>query len=355
MEPLGPLGRALACSAFAALTVPLVLLSSRSWIAISALIVAVVGAIYQIDVRAHPPTAQLPCTCCAYDAPPPQVMAVRSDFWTHILVGTALLRCSWCTMAEPRGNVKISYFYALLGGGLTTAIAVLLVVRTDMARVYNQMHELINVGQIILFISFGIEDFLTRSRTCHSCMSRSARARLMANVRHARAVIDPATLFAIGMATVAHQHDRQPIGVFFHESTGYALYVLAAAHVTSGLIHTAAPDSAMAKRMRSLYAVAWAVPGVLMLHMSCFVYVERNARGLHHIIYGKAGSEEATAIEIGHLYLSIDIIVSAALVATMYGWLPRAESRKVDQSYVIDHELENHLEMEEGWSSVARE
>ena len=51
MEPLGPLGRALACSAFAALTVPLVLLSSRSWIAISALIVAVVGAIYQIDVR----------------------------------------------------------------------------------------------------------------------------------------------------------------------------------------------------------------------------------------------------------------------------------------------------------------
>ena len=101
MEPLGPLGRALACSAFAALTAPLVLLSSRSWIAISALIVAVVGAIYQIDVRANPPTAQLPCTCCAYDAPPPQVMAVRSDFWTHILVGTALLRCSWCTMAEP--------------------------------------------------------------------------------------------------------------------------------------------------------------------------------------------------------------------------------------------------------------
>ena len=138
LEPLGPLGRALSCSAFAAVTIPVVLLASRTWLALLALVVAVAGAFYQLEV-----------------------MGLRSDFWTHIVVGTALCRASW--FALKVGHVRMAWKYGAIGAGLTSMIMVGLVMKTDMWRVYNQMHQLINIGQVALFITISAEDFLENS------------------------------------------------------------------------------------------------------------------------------------------------------------------------------------------------
>ena len=139
---LGPLGRALSCSAFAAVTIPVVVFSRRTWLVLLALAVATAGAAYQLNV-----------------------MQIRSDFWSHIVVGTMCCRLSWYALQS--GYIRVPWKIGLLGAGGLTMEATVLFLKMDGSNVFNQMHQLLNLGQVALFISFAADDFLENSaRAC---------------------------------------------------------------------------------------------------------------------------------------------------------------------------------------------
>jgi hypothetical protein len=175
---LGPLGRALSCIAFAAVTIPVVVFARRTWVVLLALVVATTGAFYQLIV-----------------------MNIRSDFWSHIVIGTACCRISWYALQS--GYVRVPWKIGVIGAGLLTSEFVIIFTKTDAFKVYNQMHQLLNLGQVALFVSFAADDFLENGPLAARCCP-GLRARLPM-LRRTRFVTDPAVLFMLGLAIIAHQ------------------------------------------------------------------------------------------------------------------------------------------------------
>lgn len=183
------LHKALAVTGLAAATIPFIVLSSRTWLSLTAAAAAVTGAIYQ-----------------------QQVLHVREDAWTHIAVGTGALRLSWIAVSGNGGPLRVHWVYGALGAAINFIIFLGLTINHGYARVYNQMHAVIDLGQVVLFISFGMESAVSSASRHGFCDTRRAH-RWLASAARIRPLHDAAALVAIALATINHQHDRQPIGV----------------------------------------------------------------------------------------------------------------------------------------------
>ena len=273
--PMEALHKALAVTGLAAATIPFIVLSSRTWLSLTAAAAAVTGAIYQ-----------------------QQVLHVREDAWTHIAVGTGALRLSWIAVSGNGGPLRVHWVYGALGAAINFVIFLGLTIIHGYARVYNQMHAVIDLGQVVLFISFGMESAVSSASRHGFCDTRRAH-RWLASAARIRPLHDAAALVAIALATIKHQHDLQPIGVFFHEKAGFFVAAAAALIFTSSCVHGHLPWQApLCKMMRALYALSLAMIGLLLIHMAVFVYVEQSCSGFHHIIYGDEARDEVVATEV---------------------------------------------------------
>ena len=284
-------------------------------------------------------------------------LGVHSEFLGHVIAGIALIRGGAGVLrTEHGGPMKATLPTGMLGVAIFVVAGVLQIQTTLWRKGMTLRHTAhVFIDLVGALISLGV--LLSAAAAAAGCL------RAAAAIGRARALLEPAAYLALGVLLYTHRHDGADLAIQMHAVLGVLLMALAAAQLLNNAVHAATgvtpqhqqqqqqqqqhqPQQQQQQQQqqvdwaslpidgssasggggggdasellflsRALTATAWTLPGVWLVHMSAFLYVYgMGADGSLHQLLWPADQETDAEQAVG-LYLALDVLLAAGLVA----------------------------------------
>jgi len=245
-------------------------------------------------------------------------MGMHMQVYTHVVPGIALLSVGQSVVNGNGGPVETG---SIVGPLLIFVeegfIAQYLAYKVYTDSFYSLSHNLLHFT-VAWWMASLLLDHVYKWRYPH----------LLAPLRKARAIYDPAIMVCLGLLMVGHQHDTTYIGDFFHDIWGAAWIYMGVMHLLSSMVHAVLPREApLSALLRGLHAFGWLFNGLWACLMGWWVSLwsdeGRYARqpgsgrwtGAREVIWPVLKQKLPSGFEEGLALFGVTIWLSGALLA----------------------------------------